>query len=302
MKLSIIIPVFNSGDILRRLYSGINDSLSENFEYEVLFICDGCDCKSLAIIRELRRNDTAHIKVYLLAQNYGQHKALQFGFGKAQGDYIITMDEDLQHDPADILKLVEKQKEGNYDIVYGRFNDLQHMEIRNRISFVLRKTLKHFIPTLYDNYSPYRLIKREVAIRTSTMVSPYIFIDDFLSRITQNIAFKDISHHKRVEGNSSYTFMMLFKHGIFILLAYSKLIPLLLATSIVFVITGSIMFILSLISLENQNKGLFNNRSIIIVMGIGVILLFLSLISSFINHRNTIINIRPIKILNEDPI
>lgn len=302
MKLSLIIPVFRGGDILRNLYTRINDSLIVNFEYEVLFICDCCDCKSLAVIKEIKKNDPSRIRVFQLAQNYGQHRALQFGFGKALGDFIITMDEDLQHDPADILRLVKKQKENNYDIVYGKFNNSQHKKIRNRISFILRKILKHFIPTLYDNYSPYRLIKQEIAKRTSTMVCPITFIDDFLSRITQNIAFENINHHKRVKGKSSYTFMKLFKHGIYILLAYSKLIPLLLVSSIVFEVTGLVMFALKVISPENLNTGLFNNISIITTMGIGITLIFISLIGSFINHRNTITNTRPIKFLNEDSI
>ncbi len=302
MKLSIIVPVFRGKEILPELLRRISETLTGSYEYEVLLICDYCDCKSMTIINELKQKDPSRIKVFRLAQNYGQHRALQFGFGKSIGDFIVTMDEDLQHDPADILRLVEKQKKGNYDIVYGRFRDPQHDGIRNRISFVLRKILKHFIPTLYDNYSPYRLIKRDIAMRTSTMVCPYTFIDDFLSRITQNIEFEDIDHHKRVEGKSSYTFMKLFKHGIYILLAYSKLIPLLLATSIVFVVTGSVMFALSVISLEKLNTGLFNSGSIIAVMGIGLVLLLISLISSFINNRNTLINTRPIKLFNEDPI
>jgi glycosyltransferase involved in cell wall biosynthesis len=302
MKLSIIIPVFSGGDIIKKLYSKIDESLFASFEYEVLFICDGCECRSLAAVREIRKTDPLHIKIFRFAQNYGQHKALQFGFGKAQGDYIITMDEDLQHDPADILKLIEKQREGNYDIVYGRFIDPQHLEIRNRISSALRKILKHFIPTLFDNYSPYRLIKRDVAIRTSTMVCPYTFIDDFLSRVTQNIAFEDIDHHKRMEGKSSYTIMKLFKHGIYILLAYSKLIPLLLITSILFFITGSIFFTVNFISSESLDAILSNDRYILVTFAIGMILLFISLIGSFINHRNTIINTRPIELLHEDSV
>jgi hypothetical protein len=85
-------------------------------------------------------------------------------------------------------------------------------------------------------------------------------------------------------------------------LAYSKLIPLLLVSSVVIEITAAVMFALSVISPENLNTGLFNNRTIIATMGIGMILLFISLIGAFINHRNTIINTRPIKLLNDDPI
>ncbi|TAL65413.1 MAG: glycosyltransferase [Bacteroidetes bacterium] len=302
MKLSIIVPVYRGKRILPVLLRRIDKSLAGNNEYEVLLICDGCDRESLSIVNELKKNNSSQLKVFRLAHNYGQHRALQFGFSKVSGELVVTIDEDLQHDPADILKLVEKQKENNYDVVYGRFVNPQHNWIRNVFSAILRKILKHFIPTLYDNYSPYRLIKKDIAIRTSTMVCPFTFIDDFLSRVTQNIAFEDIEHHKRMEGESSYTFMKFIKHGFYILLAYSKLIQLLLATSIIFVIAGSVMFGLNVISLKNLNTIFFSTRFITGIMGIGMILLFFSLMSSFINHRNTVINTRPVKLLNEDPI
>ena len=213
MKLSVIIPVYRGGILLKELNRRIIEALNGS-EYEILFICDKCDHDSFQIVDELKKDDPAHIKVYSFKENYGQHKALQYGFEKSSGDLIVTMDEDLQHDPSDIEKLNKKQIEGNYDIVYGRFTNLQHNGARIILSSVLRKVLKHFIPTLFEDYSPYRLIKREIAKGASNMVSPYTFIDDFLSRITQNIAFVDITHLKRPEGRSSYTIRKLIKHTV----------------------------------------------------------------------------------------
>jgi undecaprenyl-phosphate 4-deoxy-4-formamido-L-arabinose transferase len=302
VDISVIIPAFNGGNIVKDLFFKIKKVLSGRYTFEVLFVFDNGKEETWKIIKGLKKDYPDLIKAYHLAKNYGQHRAIQFGMGEALGKFVITLDEDLQHEPADILRLIAKQKENDYDIVYGWFSDPQHIGIRNSVSFLLRKILKHFIPTLYDNYSPYRLIKRDVAIRTSTMVCPYTFIDDFLSRITQNIAFEDIKHHKRKEGKSSYTLMKFFKHGIYILLAYSKLIPLLIAVSILFIVTGSAIFMLSVIAPEHINFGLFSNRFIIGTISIGIILIFFSLIGSFINHSNTIINTRPIKLINEDPI
>jgi polyisoprenyl-phosphate glycosyltransferase len=302
MKLSIIVPVYRGKAILQELFRRISGTLNGVFDFEVLLICDGCDRESWSEIKELKKQNPSQVKVYRLAQNYGQHRAIQFGFSKVSGDLVVTIDEDLQHDPSDILKLIGKQKENDYDIVYGRFTNPQHNGIRNIISAVLRKALKHFIPTLYDNYSPYRLIKQEIAVRTATMICPYTFIDDFLSRVTQNIAFEDINHYKRVEGKSSYTFLKLIKHGIYILLAYSKLIPVLLLASGVLVVSGTVMFALNVMSPENVNSVSFNNKTIFATIGIGVIFIFLSFIGSYINHRNSKINTRPIKLLNESSI
>ncbi|MCX6253720.1 MAG: glycosyltransferase [Bacteroidia bacterium] len=302
MKLSIIVPVYRGKEILRELFRRINESLTGKIDYEVLLISDGCDRESLSVMDELKKENSSLIKVFRLAHNYGQHRALQFGFSKGSGDLIITIDEDLQHDPADILKLIEKQNEKNYDVVYGRFTNLQHNGIRKIISAILRKMLKNFIPTLYDNYSPYRLIKRDIAVRTSTMVCPYTFVDDFLSRVTQNIAFVDIAHFKRFEGRSSYTFRKLIKHGIYILLAYSGVISWLLVSAGVIMIIGVLLFIMSEINPVTLNTFFVNNITIIGIFGIGLLLIIISLLGTLINQRNITINTRQVSLLNEDPI
>ncbi len=302
MDISIIIPSFNGREAIRDLTQKINEALSGKYSYEVLFIFDYGTKRTWQIIKGLQSESPGIIKAFHLARNYGQHRAIQFGFSRILGDFVVTIDEDLQHNPADILKLIDKQKENNYDIVYGRFTYLRHHMIKNLISAILRKVLSYFIPTLYENYSPYRLIRREIAIKTSNMISTYTIIDDFLSRITQKIAFVDINHYKRIEGKSSYTFLKLLKHGIYILLAYSKLVTLLIIISAVFVVIGSVFFALRLFSSDNLGLEFINNRTIFASVSIGVFLIILSFIGSYINHRNSDINSSPVKIINESSL
>jgi len=299
MKLSIIIPVYRGGDILEDLFEKINNTLIEKFNYEVLFVCDGCDSRSHSVLKELNEHYSDHIKIYYFARNYGQHRAIQFGFGKASGDFIITMDEDLQHNPEDILKLVSKQQEGGYDIVYGKFNMLRHKGIRNKMSELLRKILKYFIPGLFDNYSPYRLIKREIAIKASTMVSSYTFIDDYLSKVTENIEYTNINHHNRPGGESSYTFLKLCKHGVKILFAYSKLLYWMFATSLVLVIAGLLWFFIC--SFMKQSAIFGNEIDLVsmVLFGIGLIFFISGLTGVYINHRNLKINTRPVVLLGD---
>ncbi len=135
-----------------------------------------------------------------MAKNYGQHRAIQFGFTKATGDFIITIDEDLQQNPSDILTLIEKQKEADYDIVYGRFANPKHNRRRNIISAFTRKVLKHFIPSICKEYSPYRTYQEGDSNQNVNNGVPYVFIDELLSRITKNIAFVDVNHFKRPSG------------------------------------------------------------------------------------------------------
>jgi undecaprenyl-phosphate 4-deoxy-4-formamido-L-arabinose transferase len=302
MRLSVIIPVYRGKEILRGLFRRISEILAGNYDYEVLAICDGCDDESLRVINELKKNSSSQIKVFRLAHNYGQHRAIQFGFGKASGDLIITIDEDLQHDPADIPRLIEKQKEGNYDVVYGRFPNLHHLAVRNKISQILRKVLKHFILPLYDNYSSYRLIKKEIASQVTTMVSPYTFIDDFLSGITQKIAYVDITHHQRPEGHSSYTFNKLIKHGIYILLAYSGIITWMLVLAVIMLLIGVILFILNEYNDGRFFSGLLSNRFAVGTFGIGLLLMIMSYFGTYINQRNIKRNRAPVIFLNENSL
>jgi len=299
MKLSVIIPVFRGGDIIKGLFEKTNSTLIEKFEYEVLFVCDGCDYRSQSVLEELNEHYSDHIKIFYFARNYGQHRAIQFGFGKATGDFVITMDEDLQHNPEDILKLVSKQQEGGYDIVYGKFNMLRHKGIRNKMSVLLRKTLKYFIPGLCDNYSPYRLIKREIAIKASTMVSSYTFIDDYLSKFTRNIAYTHINHHNRPEGESSYTFLKLCKHGVRILFSYSKLIYWLFTTSLVLVIVGLLWFFICAFMKQSAISGNEIDLVSMVLLGIGLIFFISGLTGVYINHRNLKINTRSVVLLGE---
>jgi polyisoprenyl-phosphate glycosyltransferase len=302
IKLSVIIPVYRGKEILFELFRRINEALEANFDYEVLLICDGCDPDSSKITDELKQRYSSHIKVFRLAKNYGQHRALQFGFSKASGDLIVTIDEDLQHDPADIINLISKQQNGDFDIVYGRFINHLHNGTRNFMSAILRKILKYFIPTLYEDYSPYRLIKKDIAVRTSTMVCPYTFIDDFLSRITQNIAFVDIDHHKRYSGNSSYTLGKLFKHGIYILLAYSGIISWLLSLAGILMISGTLLSLLKRVYPVTGYISKIHNVTIFEIIGVAFLLVLISLFGTLINHRNIRLNTRQVKLADEGAV
>ena len=117
MKLSIIIPVFNEIDSLGKLVDELNENLKLYDDWEVIFIDDGSSDKSSEWLFTLseRNNNFKLIQFY---RNYGKSAALNQGFKNARGDYIITMDADLQDDPAEIPKLIEKLNQG-WDLVSG---------------------------------------------------------------------------------------------------------------------------------------------------------------------------------------
>src|SRR3990167_11345735 len=116
-KVSIVIPVYNEEESIPVLYKDIKkvmDSIGR--EYEVIFVDDGSKDRSFSVLNDIHTSDNK-VKVISFRRNFGQTAAMAAGFDYAEGDIIITMDADLQNDPEDIPRLVEKAKD--YDVVSG---------------------------------------------------------------------------------------------------------------------------------------------------------------------------------------
>ncbi len=116
--MSVVIPLLNEEESLRDLHDQLKNSLSRvGGNYELIFVDDGSTDKSFQIIQQLRQKNP-RVKAIRFRRNYGKSAALQVGFQKAQGEYVITMDADLQDDPAEIQNLI-KELRGGYDVVSG---------------------------------------------------------------------------------------------------------------------------------------------------------------------------------------
>ena len=116
-SITVIIPVYNEVESLKELHKELTAVLSGNDNYELLFVDDGSSDGSINILNELSNSDY-HTKVIQFYRNYGKAAALAEGFKVSSGDYVVTMDADLQDDPAEIPNLVAKLEEG-YDLVSG---------------------------------------------------------------------------------------------------------------------------------------------------------------------------------------
>ena len=118
MDISVVVPVLNEEESLLLLHESLTGVLSESdASYEIIVIDDGSTDRSLATLRELQAQDE-NLRVVCFRRNYGQTAAFAAGFDRAQGEVVVTIDADLQNDPADIPALVSKLGEG-YDVVSG---------------------------------------------------------------------------------------------------------------------------------------------------------------------------------------
>jgi glycosyltransferase involved in cell wall biosynthesis len=227
--ISVIIPVYNSEKTLTDLHDRLKQVLSTvTTHYEIIFVDDSSSDDSWLILKKIHQNDD-RVRIIHLQQNYGQQNATLCGFNYAKGDYIITIDDDLQHPPEEIPKLINKIHEG-YSVVYGKYAIKQHSRIENFFS----KQLQFLIRTILD--LPQGLRTSSFAIYTSTVIknvvnikSSYVFLSALVGKSVSSykIVNVDVVHHPRRSGKSNYNIIKYLKLGLNLIINYSTL-PLLI--------------------------------------------------------------------------
>ncbi len=218
MKSSIVIPVFNepSGNI-KELYDRITRVCAEHaYIYEIVFVDDGSTNNILGFLQSLHRNDP-RVKVVSLDKNYGQARAFLAGIYYSTGDFIITMDGDLQHQPEDIPMFVDKIVDG-YDAVGGK----RVIRSRGFLSLCLMVYFRYlFGISMEDHTCSYAMMSRAIAQRVL-----YNGASICLKHLVYMFADKKteigIRLNPRKHGRSSYTPVKYLSFGIRYLTAFSR--------------------------------------------------------------------------------
>lgn len=220
--LSIVIPVYKAEGCLHELYRRLRAALETTTDdFEIILVEDCGGDRSWSIISELAATDQRVIGIQL-SRNFGQHAATICGFAKARGQWIVTLDDDLEQKPEDIPLLVQKAQEG-YDLVYGVYPHRCHSSWRNITSEIARRLFNMAIPTLNYEYTSFRVIRHDIAQVVTTFDSPFPFIDGYLSWLTCNYATVEVEHSLRAHGVSNYNFRKLLTHTINIFVTFSDL-------------------------------------------------------------------------------
>lgn len=222
-SLSIIIPVYNSAPILEKLAARLGAVLPDiSSAYEVIFVCDGSPDDSWHVIQDICKT-YQHMKGLHLARNYGQHNALLAGIKEAQYDVIVTMDDDLQHPPEEIHKLLAKLDEG-HDVVYGTPESLKHSIGRNVASVLTKWIMQHSMG--YENAShvnAFRVFKTRIRDAFMDYCGKFVSIDILLTWGTNKFSHIAVRHDARAEGQSNYTLRKLVLHAVNIITSFSAL-------------------------------------------------------------------------------
>jgi len=235
-EVSVIVPVYNSQESLASLVARLKGVLEScNNAFEVILINDDSLDDSWHVICGLI--DTYDfVKGFNLMRNYGQHNALLVGIRAARYDIIVTIDDDLQHPPEEIPRLLETLDEG-YDVVYGRPQAEQHGLWRNLASQVTKMVFRSVMDVkIARNVSAFRAFRTPLRDAFSDYRGCYPSIDVLLTWATKRFAVIVVKHMPRKQGTSNYTFVKLVIHALNMLTGFSTL-PLRIASFLGFAFT-----------------------------------------------------------------
>jgi glycosyltransferase involved in cell wall biosynthesis len=210
--LSIVVPVYNEEENVGPLVDAIRRAMAAEPSWELLLVNDGSRDRTAAIIAGMEREDP-RIRLVDLARNYGQTQAMQAGFEEARGEIVVSLDGDLQNDPADIPRLVAKLDEG-YDLVAGYRERRQDKLISRKIpSWVANRIIRRITKVnIRDNGCSLKAYRRWTLDRMALYSDMHRFLPALAAATAgARIAEIPVRHHPRRAGQSKYGLSRILK-------------------------------------------------------------------------------------------
>ncbi|MBU4252103.1 MAG: glycosyltransferase family 2 protein [Candidatus Omnitrophica bacterium] len=210
-EISITVPILDEEENIKEFYLRLKEVLDKlDKNYEMIFIDDGSKDSSFEILKELSRKDN-RVKVVRFEKNFGQSAAFLAGFHYARGNFIVTMDADLQCDPAEVNKLVEKIDFGFDAVGAYRKNRCDSRFIRKIPSFFMNKIMNNRTGIkLKDWGCSFSALSREIAVKISFYGDNARFIKPLAAKLATNSTEIEIKHCERKHGKSRYNLFKLF--------------------------------------------------------------------------------------------
>lgn len=203
MDLSVVVPIYNEEESIPELLSEIRDALS-GFEYEVICVDDGSSDKSVELLRTMSEQDPT-LRICELRRNFGQTAAMQAGFDSAKGRVVVSLDADLQNDPRDIPKMLEKLDEG-YDMVAGWRADREDTFVNRRLPSIIANWIigRTTNVRLHDYGCTLKATRRELMQQIDLYGEMHRFIPAIASLAGAKICEMKVNHRARRYGESKY--------------------------------------------------------------------------------------------------
>ena len=284
--LSIVIPLFNAALTLPALYRELA-ALEIGGGFELVLVNDGSRDETEEIALNLVRGSQIPITFLNLSRNFGEHNAVLAGLRASNGQYVITMDDDLQNPPSEVLKLLSTAESEKRDVVYAIYEQKEHAWWRNVGSKLTNLIADYVVEKPRRLYlSSFRCMTRLVADEVAKSSTPYPYIDGLIFQVTQNAGVVQVRHMERQQGRSGYTIRKLLRLWMSMLVNFSVL-PLRLMT-----IAGMITSVLGFIAvievvlehlLKKNPTGWSSTMAAILLLS-GIQLLLLGIMGEYVGR------------------
>jgi undecaprenyl-phosphate 4-deoxy-4-formamido-L-arabinose transferase len=203
--LSIVVPVYRGAATVGALVAALS-ALRPEGGIEIVLVNDGSPDNSGDVCRALLPTATVPLTYIEHARNFGEHNAVMTGLRHARGAYVITMDDDLQNPPEEVVKLYDHARKGGWDVVYTRYAKKEHEGWRNLGSRFANGVADMLLDKPKGLYlSSFRCMSALAVRQVTNYRGPYPYVDGLLMQVTQRLDSIEVKHLPRAEGRSNYT-------------------------------------------------------------------------------------------------
>ena len=209
MKYSVVVPVFNAENSLELLNKSILDFFKNIGErFEIIYVNDFSSDSSWDILKKIQK-ETKYVTIINFNRNFGQHASTMCGFKYAKGEFIITLDDDLETHPTEIIKLIDAQTITQADLVYGVYQKINQSIFRKSLTSTY-KLISKVEGKNKGKGSSFRLLRNTLAKKLSSNHNHFVFIDEILLWYTSKIEFIKTEPNKNYIDKKRYNIVSLF--------------------------------------------------------------------------------------------
>lgn len=298
---SIVVPVYGAENSLESLHKSLIAFFEGKYSYDIIFVDDGSADNSWEVLKKIK-SESSNTTIVRLSKNFGQHGATVCGFKYAKGDYVITIDDDMEVHPREIQKLIEQQKTSNADLVYGMFKKQNQPFFRGIFTWAY-KLLSKLEGPQKGKGSSFRLIKSSLAQKLVSNHRQFVFIDELCLWYTKKLSFVNVEPNPEYFSKARYRMTGLFKLTSTVVM-FSSTLPLKLVTYIGMTLAGvnflvGIIYIIKKFFFKIQIMG-YTSLIVSILFSTGMIIFCLGIIAQYLSQSMKSLNNAPS--YNEDEV